>query len=100
MATSATSSHVVLVGMMGAGKTSVGRQLAECLGRPYLDSDEQVEEHTGRTVPEIFGRGGEAAFRAEESRALAHAVSRLQPVVLSAAGGSVLAAGNRKVLQG
>ena len=89
----------MLVGMMGSGKTAVGRRLARRLGWRYLDSDEQVEQHTGRTVPEIFASDGERAFRAEETRALADAAAAPGPVVLSAAGGSVRDAGNRDLLR-
>ena len=64
------SPHLVLVGMMGAGKTTVGRLLAERLGRRLVDSDELIEARTGRTVREIFETDGEAAFRALETAAL------------------------------
>jgi shikimate kinase len=90
--------RVILVGMMGAGKTTVGRTLAERLGWGYLDSDAQVAADTGRTVPELFAERGEAAFRAEEARVLAEALSGTEPVVVSAAGGVVLAADNRDLL--
>ncbi len=88
--------RVLLVGMMGAGKSTVGRALAARLGWPYLDSDEQVEANTGRTVPEIFEERGEPAFRAEEKRALAEALTSDGPVVVSVAGGAVLDPDNRK----
>src|SRR5437868_9085836 len=100
MATSPPSGDkVVLVGMMGSGKTTVGRRLAQRLGWRYLDSDEQVEKDTGRTVPEIMASDGEQAFRAEESRALADAVDAPGPLVLSAAGGTVLDPKNRELLR-
>ena len=83
---------------MGAGKTTVGHHLAERLGWAYCDSDAQVEAATGRSVPQIFSESGEAAFRAEESRALATAVSGKQPVVVAVAGGAVLDPGNRRLL--
>ena len=91
--------RVVLVGMMGAGKTTVGRQLADRLGWSYLDSDTEVAAATGSTVPELFAAQGEAAFRAEESRVLADALSRTDPVVVSAAGGTVLSEENRQLLR-
>ncbi len=91
--------RVFLVGMMGAGKTTVGRALAEHLGYPYLDSDEQVERATGQTVAQIFEERGEAAFRAEEKRALAQALTSDGPVVVSVAGGAVLDPDNRRRLR-
>jgi shikimate kinase len=90
--------RIVLVGMMGAGKTTVGRWLADHLGWAYLDSDAEIERETGRTVPEIFARDGEAAFRRQETRVLAEALARPDPVVVSAAGGVVLAEENRRAL--
>ncbi|MGH9157967.1 MAG: shikimate kinase [Acidimicrobiales bacterium] len=89
-------SRVLIIGMMGAGKTTVGRALAQRLGWPYLDSDEQVQARTGRTVPEIFAASGEATFRAEEKRALAAALGTDGPVVVSVAGGAILDPDNRR----
>ncbi len=90
--------RLVLIGMMGAGKTTVGRMVAAQLGWRYLDSDEQVMTATGRTVAELFAEQGEAAFRAEEARVLAEALSGRDPVVVAAAGGVVLAQANRTLL--
>jgi len=90
--------RIILVGMMGAGKTTVGRLLSERLGWRYLDSDAQVAAETGSTVPALFAERGEAAFRAEESRVLAAALSGTEPVVVSAAGGVVLSETNRDLL--
>ncbi len=83
---------------MGAGKTTVGRVLAGRLGRAYLDSDEQVQQTTGLTVPEIFEALGEAAFREAEKQALAAALAD-GPVVVSVAGGAVLDPENRRMLK-
>jgi shikimate kinase len=92
--------RILLIGMMGAGKTTVGRLLAERLGWRYLDSDEQVEAMTGMTVRDIFEAEGEAAFRAYETAALAAALDSDGDAVVSVAGGAVLAAENRERLAG
>jgi shikimate kinase len=91
--------HVFIVGMMGSGKTTIGRLLAERLGWRHLDSDEQVGRDTGQTVPEIFAQRGEPAFRAAEARALAAAATNDTPTVISVAGGAVLDPDNRHVLR-
>jgi shikimate kinase len=90
--------RLLLIGMMGAGKTTVGRMLAERLGWGYLDSDAQVTQTTGRSVPEIFSEDGETAFRKEETKALTTAVSGPDPMVVSVAGGAVLSEANRALL--
>ncbi len=92
--------RLVLIGMMGAGKTTVGQLAAGRLGWAYFDSDRQVESDTGRSVAELFAERGEEAFRAEESRVLAEALASPAPVVVSAAGGVVLAPSNRRLLRG
>jgi shikimate kinase len=92
--------HIVLVGMMGAGKSSVGRVLARKLHRPLLDSDELIEERTGRTVREIWSSDGEAAFRAIETETLLAMLADREPAVVAAAGGVVLAEANRSALAG
>lgn len=90
---------ILLVGMMGVGKTTVGRLLAARLGRPYVDSDEEVEAATGRTVRELFEEGGEQAFRPLESQALASAFRDGRPLVVGVAGGAVLDPGNRALIR-
>lgn len=100
MTTAGRPRHVLLIGMMGAGKTTVGRLLAQRLGAAYLDSDAEIQRRTGRTVPEIWHSDGEAAFRAEEAYALADAVRRAERTVVSVAGGAVLDAANRAVIRG
>jgi shikimate kinase len=84
--------------MMGSGKTTVGRIVAERLGRPFLDSDEVIEARTGCTVREIFAVDGEAAFRRLESDVLAEALAGPEPAVIAAAGGTVLEAENRRAM--
>jgi shikimate kinase len=81
--------------MMGAGKTTLGRRLARQLGRPFIDSDQQVEARTGHTVREIFEAEGEHAFRAIESDVLGEALDTVPPSVIAAAGGTVLSDHNR-----
>jgi len=92
----AAARRLLLIGMMGAGKSTAGRRAAQRLGWDYLDSDEEVEKDTGRSVPEIFAEDGEAAFRAAETRALTEALARDDPVVVSVAGGAVLDPENRR----
>ncbi len=94
-----TRNHILLVGMMGSGKSTVGHLLARQLGWAYRDSDEDVEATTGLTVPELMNRDGEAAFRRAEADVLARACTMEEPVVVSAAGGSVLSADNRRLLR-
>ena len=90
--------RLLLVGMMGVGKTTVGRRLAARLGWDFLDSDAEVEAATGHTVPEIFATEGEAAFRRAETAALRQAVALDRPVVVGVAGGAVLDPANRHLL--
>lgn len=92
-------SHLVLVGLMATGKTTVGRVLADELDRPLIDSDEQIEARTGRTVREIWQTDGEPAFRRLESEVLADALAAPDPAVIAAAGGVVLAEENRDRLR-
>ncbi len=84
---------------MGSGKTSVGRLVAQRLGRRFVDSDAQVEARAGRTVRAIFESDGEAAFRTLEADALAEALAAPEPVVVAAAGGVVLDPENRRRLR-
>lgn len=90
--------HLVLVGLMGTGKTTTARLLANELGWPLVDSDELIEARTGRTVREIFADEGEAAFRVLETAALRDALDGPGPVVIAAAGGVVKSAANRRAL--
>lgn len=89
-------SHLLLVGMMGVGKTTIGRIVAGRLGWPLVDSDQMIEERTGRTVREIFETDGEPAFRALETEMLLEALASPEPSVIAAAGGVVLDPANRR----
>ncbi len=95
---SAPPRHIVLVGLMGTGKTTTGRLVASRLGRRLLDSDEMVEARTGRTVREIWRDEGEPAYRVLETAALQEALAANDPLVIAAAGGVVLRAENRAAL--
>jgi shikimate kinase len=91
--------RILLIGMMGAGKTTAGRLTAQALGWGYLDSDAEVEAATGLTVPELFARDGETVFRDAEARALQLACASTGEVVVSVAGGAVLRAENRELIK-
>lgn len=80
---------IVLVGMMGAGKSSVGRRLAGRLGVPFVDADTEIENAAGMTIPEIFARHGEPYFRAGEARVIARLLEN-GPQVLATGGGAVM----------
>jgi shikimate kinase len=88
---------VVMVGMMGAGKTAVGRALAGLLGVPFLDSDHEIEQAANMTVPEIFARDGEPFFRARETEVI-NRLLRSEPAVLSTGGGAFLSPVNRDAI--
>lgn len=91
--------HLVLVGLMGAGKTTVGERCAERLGRAFVDTDALVETVTGHTVSELFDRFGEPRFRQEEHRAVEDACASPEPLVISCGGGAVMDARNRATLR-
>ncbi|HEV2310876.1 MAG TPA: shikimate kinase [Acidimicrobiia bacterium] len=96
--TGATPRHLVLVGLMGAGKTTVGARCATRLERPFVDTDDLVEVLAGRTVSELFG-AGEGAFREFERRAVADVSASPNPLVIACGGGAVLDAENRAALR-
>ena len=88
---------IFLVGMMGAGKTSVGRVLARRLGKQFYDSDHEIEGRTGVGIPVIFDIEGEAGFRAREHTVLSE-LTKLKNIVLATGGGAVVDADNRRAL--
>jgi shikimate kinase len=92
------ASNLILVGPMGAGKTSVGRYLATHFGLRLLDADHEIEREAGATVTQIFEREGEPGFRARE-RAMLARLLREDGIVLATGGGAVLDAGNRALLR-
>src|SRR5690348_2743233 len=90
---------VYMVGMMGAGKSTVGRLLARRLKLRFLDCDQEIERRCGVKIPLIFEIEGETGFRARESEVLAE-VTTLKGIVLATGGGTILAADNRRRLAG
>jgi len=90
-------SNIYLVGLMGAGKTTIGRQLARRLGRRFYDSDHEIVARTGVPIPTIFEIEGEEGFRRRESLAIAELTSGTD-IVLATGGGVVLSPENRKRL--
>jgi shikimate kinase len=87
--------HLVLIGMMGVGKSSVGRRVALRLGRQFLDTDRLVEEEAGCTVAEIFAGEGEPAFRALENAVVRRALESDPYAVIAFGGGAVIEPANR-----
>lgn len=90
---------IFLVGPMGAGKSTVGRRLAETLRRDFLDSDGLIEQRAGASIPLIFEMEGEAGFRAREKAIIAELTQR-PTLVLATGGGAVLDPDNRRCLAG
>ncbi len=78
--------HIVLVGLMGAGKTSVGKRLAQRLHLPFVDSDNAIEESANMSIPDIFKSLGEAEFRAGERRVIARLLNEPQQVIATGGG--------------
>lgn len=91
--------HIFLVGPMGAGKTSVGRQLAGLLHRPFVDVDAEIESRCGADIQWIFDMEGEAGFRKRETKVLGDIVTNSVSSVIATGGGVVMTEENRKILQ-
>jgi shikimate kinase len=92
--------RILLIGMMGVGKTTIGRALSSQLGWTFLDSDEQVRAATGRTVKEISMDDGPDVLHRFEDEALVAALASATSVVITVAGGALLDEGNRNLLKG
>jgi len=88
---------VVLVGMMGSGKSAIGRALSQKLGVPFIDSDAEIEAAANATIAEIFARDGETFFRRREAEVIARLL-RAPPMVLSTGGGAFMSERNRKAI--
>jgi shikimate kinase len=92
------SENIYLVGLMGAGKTTIGRQLAKSLSVPFYDSDKAIEESTGVDIPTIFEFEGEEGFRDREQKMIKQ-LTQLEGIVLATGGGTILREENRRVLK-
>jgi len=82
--------HVVLVGMMGTGKTTVGKRVARLLDRPFVDADAELVRRSGRSVADWFADSGEVAFRQAEADLLTELLEQAHPTVVAAGGGVVV----------
>ena len=91
--------HIFLVGPMGVGKTSVGRQLAGLLHRPFVDVDAEIESRCGADIQWIFDMEGETGFRKRETKVLGDIVTNSVSSVIATGGGVVMTEENRKILQ-
>ena len=91
--------RVLLVGMMGSGKSTIGRLLSAATGWPYIDNDELVRQAHGATARQILAERGEAQMRAAESEALARGVEAPAPTVIGVAAGTILEPANRERLR-
>jgi shikimate kinase len=94
-----TGKHLVLIGLMGAGKTTVGAECAHRLGRTFVDTDDLVVGTAQMTVEAIFAHGGERRFRQLEHEVVADVVASPEPLVIACGGGTVLDADNRRALR-
>lgn len=96
--TAPANRSVALVGMMGVGKTTVGRRLAPKLGLDFYDADEEIEKAAGMTVADLFEQHGEESFRRGEAQVIARLLSG-PPIVLATGGGAMISAETRKALK-
>jgi shikimate kinase len=90
--------NIYLIGLMGAGKTTIGRQLAKALAVPFYDSDKAIEESTGVDIPTIFEFEGEEGFRDREQKMI-QKLTQMHGIVLATGGGVILREENRKLLK-
>ncbi len=93
-----TNRNIFLVGLMGAGKTTVGRALARKLSKQFIDSDHEIEARTGASIPLIFEIEGEEGFRQREMEAIRD-LTALDDIVLATGGGAILRPENREYLK-
>ncbi len=99
MAANALNRHLTLAGFMGAGKTTLGEEVARRLRRRFVDLDNEIERRTGATVEELFARDGEPGFRATEEAVAASVLGAAEPAVVALGGGTVVSPETREVLR-
>jgi len=87
--TISTPRHIVLIGMMGVGKSTIGEKLATELGYPFVDLDVEIASRAGKTIPEIFSSDGESGFRRQEAEALLRVLDLRDPLIVATGGGIV-----------
>ncbi|PIE42436.1 MAG: shikimate kinase I [Gammaproteobacteria bacterium] len=92
------SDNIILIGPMGAGKTTIGKKLAKSLHRPFIDVDETIEQRLGVSISTIFDTEGEAGFRAREEKILTDILKHHHRSVIATGGGCVLTEGCRKMI--
>lgn len=97
--TAAGTMRLFLVGFMGAGKTTLGRRVADRLSLPFFDLDARIEASSGRSIREIFDRDGEPAFRKMETVALEELVATLENAVIATGGGAFTVQTNRDLMR-
>ena len=90
--------NIFFIGLMGAGKTTIGKLLAKHLGKAFYDTDHEIEKRTGVKIPVIFELEGEAGFRKRET-AVIEELTQLDNIVMATGGGAVIAEENRSLLQ-
>jgi shikimate kinase len=90
--------NIYLIGLMGAGKTTIGRQLAKAIHAPFYDSDKAIEEQTGVDIPTIFEYEGEEGFRIREQNMIQE-LTQINGIVLATGGGAILTEANRLALK-
>ena len=95
MTHSAQSPHIALIGLMGTGKSTVGRRLAKRINYGFFDTDDELQLSTARSVRDIFENDGEEVFRDLEAQTLSAACARVEPLVIAVAGGGVLRQSNQ-----
>ena len=91
---------LALIGYRGTGKSTVGRILADRLGRTFLDADSEIEARAGRSIRSIFQESGEAVFRDWEERTLGELISAFPDAIVATGGGAVLREANRRLIRG